>query len=282
MGVMTMVGEPRRLGVPGPDARLRFEAELQEGGSAPRRRLLVLDGKPAFELSLWCGTCQFLFQRLEGANGTLSLEAMRERLADPLSALDDSVLDAFGSLLPEGDYLPLLLRVEPRLIMPGKDGDYFSEEQLATWGPDQFWGLPEHPRTPYYRTFETVVDDNAHLYEFVVPMVPPSWNERGRVSEYVERMGQGSVPTAVAVSTLDLCQPAVSSIESTDAYEHWGLTHFLLDGHHKLEAAASAGHPVHLLSLLALRESLSGPEAQQRLAALRFQPSQSRGVRPTR
>jgi len=278
-----MVGEPRRLGIPGRKARLRFEAELQEVGSAPRRRLLVLDGRPAFELSLWCGTCQFLFQRLEGANETLSLEDedMQESLAD-LSDLDDRVLDAFGSLLPEGDYLPLLLRVEPRLIVPGKEGDYFSEEQVATWGTDQFWGLPENPRTPYYRTFETEVDDNAHLYEFVVPMVPPSWNERERVNEYVERMGQGSVPTAVALSTLDLCQPAVSATESTDAYQHWGLTHFLLDGHHKLEAAASAGRPVQLLSLLALNESLSGPDDHRRLARLRSQTSVSRGPRSTR
>ncbi|WP_351234810.1 hypothetical protein [Streptomyces sp. NPDC002133] len=278
---MNIVGEPRRFGVPGPEARLRFETELQERGSAPRRRLLVLDGKPAFELSPWCGTCQFLFQRLEGANQTLSLEGMQERLAGRVSDLDDGILDAFGSLLPEGDYLPLLLRVEPRLVIPGQEGDYFSGEQVATWGLEQFWGLPEHPRTPYYRTFETVVDDTAHFYEFVVPMVPPSWNERGRVEEYVERMGRGSVPTAAAVSTLDLCQPAVS-IQSSDEYEHWGLTHFLLDGHHKLEAAASAGRPVQLLSLLALGESLAGPGDHERLATLRAQPSLSRGARPAR
>lgn len=278
---MNMVGEPRRLGVPGSEARLGFETELHELGSAPRRRLLVLDEKPAFELSSWCGTCQFLFRRLEGANETLSLEGMRDRLADPLSGLEDDILDAFGSLLPEGDYLPLLLSVEPRLVIPGKEGDYFSGEQVATWGFDQFWGLPEHPRTPYYRTFETVVDDNAHLYEFVVPMVPPSWNERERVAEYADRMGLGSVPTAVAVSTLDLCQPAIA-VEPADEYAHWGLTHFLLDGHHKLEAAASVGRPVRLLSLLALGEGLAGPDDHRRLAALRSQPGLSRGARSAR
>ncbi|MFF4861705.1 hypothetical protein ACWCRF_06570 [Streptomyces sp. NPDC002405] len=278
---MDMIGEPRRIGVPEPEARLRFEAEPQKAGSGARRRLLVLDGDPAFELSFWCGTCQFLFQRLEGANQTLSLESMQERLAGRLSDLDDDILDAFGSLLPEGDYLPWLLRVEPRLVTPGQEGDYFSNEQVATWGIDQFWGLPEHPRTPYYRTFETAVDDAAHLYEFVVPMVPPSWNERERVDEYIEQMGRGLVPTAVAVSTLDLCQPALD-IQSTDSYVHWGLTHFLLDGHHKLEAAASAGRPVQLLSLLALGESLAEPDAHRRLATLRSQPSLSRGVRPAR
>ncbi|MEU3789859.1 hypothetical protein AB0F07_08640 [Streptomyces fructofermentans] len=264
-------GEPRRLGVPAPQARLRFEAERREAAGGPGRRLLTVDGAPAFELSFWCGTCQFLFRRLETAGQTLSLEGPRERLSGPLADPDDGgVIDAFGALLPEGEYLPMLLRVEPRLTVPGKEGDYFGAEQVATWGLDQFWGLPEYPRTPYYRTFETAVDEAAHLYEFVVPMVPPTWNDRDRVEEYAGLMGRGTVPTAVAVSTLDVCEPA--SGLPADHYRHWGLTHFLLDGHHKLEAAATTGRPVQLLSLLALGEGLSGAEDCARLPALRGRP----------
>ncbi|CAM5398178.1 hypothetical protein [Streptomyces griseomycini] len=259
---MIRPGEPRRLGVPAPGARLRFEAERRETGGGPGRRLLVVDGEPAFELSFWCGTCPFLFRRLESARQTLSLESVRERLT--------------GALLPEGEYLPVLLRVEPRLVLPGREGDYFSGEQVATWGLDQFWGLPEHPHTPYYRTFETAVDASAHLYEFVVPMVPPTWNARERVEEYVGLMERGTVPTAVAVSTLDVCEPAVGL--PADRYRHWGPTHFLLDGHHKLEAAATAGRPVRLLSLLAVDEGLAEPEDCARLPALRARP-RSAGTR---
>ncbi|MDT9686791.1 hypothetical protein Q5762_00180 [Streptomyces sp. P9(2023)] len=274
---MIKSGEPRRLGVPAPKARLLFEAEQRENGGGPGRRLLVVDGEPAFALSFWCGTCQFLFRRLETARQTLSLESVQERLTGTLADPDDGgVIDAFGALLPEGEYLPILLRVEPRLIIPGQEGDYFSNEQVATWGLDPFWGLPEYPHTPYYRSFETAVDASAHLYEFVVPMVPPTWNARERVEEYVELMGRGTVPTAVAVSTLDVCEPA--SGQPDDHYRHWGLTHFLLDGHHKLEAAATADRPVQLLSLLALGEGLAASEDCARLPALR---AQLRSVRAT-
>ncbi|MFD3533197.1 hypothetical protein [Streptomyces sp. NPDC058664] len=270
-------GEPRRLGVPAPEARLRFEAGPRKAGGAPPPRLLVVDGEPAFELSLWCGTCPLLFRRLETGREKLSLDGMRERLAGALTDPDDGgVLDAFGALLPEGEYLPMLLRVEPRAVVPGRDGDYFGDEQVATWGLDRFWGLPENPRTPYYRTFEAEVDAAAHLYEFVVPMVPPTWNERGRVEEYAELMRRGTVPTAVAVSTLDVCEPAVGP--GDDHYRHWGLTHFLLDGHHKLEAAAASGRPVRLLSLLALGEGLAGPEDRDRLPALRARPRSARAT----
>ncbi|MFE3374242.1 hypothetical protein ACFXOK_32225, partial [Streptomyces sp. NPDC059173] len=59
---------------------------------------------------------------------------------------------------------------------------------------------------------------------------------------------------------------------------HWGLTHFLLDGHHKLEAAATARRPVRLLSLLTLGESLAETENAARLPDLR---AQSRSARAT-
>ncbi|MEU6768008.1 hypothetical protein ABZ916_36555 [Streptomyces sp. NPDC046853] len=273
---MIRLGAPRTLGVPAAEARLRFDTEWQESGGGPRRRLLMVDDEPAFELSFYCGTCPLLFRRLETARTKLSLADVQERLTGALEDPDEGgVIDAFGALLPEGEYLPLLLSVEPRLVVPGQEGDYFSGEQVTTWGIDQFWGLPEYPHTPYYRTFETAVDSEAHLYEFVVPMVPPSWNERERVEEYATLMEQGTVPTAVAISTLDLCEPAAGM--PIDHYQHWGLTHFLLDGHHKLEAAATTGRPVRILSLLAPGESLAGAEDCARLPALRARPRSTRG-----
>src|SRR5688500_17711919 len=247
-------GSPQSLGSDAP--RLVF-------GEAEGRRVLALDGAPAFELSFWCGTCPFLFERLEGASETLSLSAMGERLATGLDALDAEVVTTFGAVLPAGRYVPLLLEVEPRLVLPAQDGDYFAGEQVRTWGLDAFWGLPAHPRTPYYRTFETAVDAEAHLYEFVVPMVPPSWNDAARVAAFAERLRASASPTAVAVTTLDVCAPAVD--EGGDWYAHWGLTHFLLDGHHKLQAAAEAGRPLRLLALVSLEGSLADEDQLARL-----------------
>jgi hypothetical protein len=177
-------------------------------------------------------------------------------------------------LLPEGQYQPLLLQVEPRLIFPAKSGDYFAEEQVATWGLESFWGLPVYPRTPYYRTFETAVDADAHLYEFVVPMVPQSWNVRDRVSAYAAELASGATPTAVAVSILDVCAPAVE--QGPDYYTHWALTHFLLDGHHKMQAAAEIGRPVQLLSLLAVEAGLAEADQVAELPTLRAAAPQFR------
>ena len=64
----------------------------------------------------------------------------------------------------------------------------------------------------------------------------------------------------------------------TDYYAHWGLTHFLLDGHHKMQAAAEAGRPLQLLSLLSVEEGLSDQLDVDRLMKLRAQPSARRNV----
>lgn len=264
----------RRLGVDEAAAVLRF-GEEPKAGPWRGRRLLWLNGKATYELTFWCGTCPVMFQRLEGATGTLSTAELDAKLRQGLSGIDSGVVAVFGGLLPAGAYMPILLQVTPRLVTPMTEGDYFAHEQVATWGIDSFQGLPENPRTPYYRTFETPVTSSAHLYEFVVPMVPPTWNDRTRVRQYAQALEGGSLPTAVAVSTLDISQPADAD-DSSDYYEHWALSHFLLDGHHKLEAAAAARRPLQLLALVAVDASLAWEADILRLTEIRAQAARQR------
>jgi hypothetical protein len=247
-----------RLGVEA-GARLQFGEGPKTSGQWAGHRLLLIDEAPAFELSYWCGTCPLLFKRLAGAESRLSLAELQDRLAEGIDELDPDVIERFAGLLPAGRYVPLLLRIQPTLVFPGGRGDYFSEEQTTTWGVNGFWGLPEYPQVPYYRTFQTAIDADAHLFEFVVPMVPPRWNDAGRVRQHGQELSRSDRPTAVAVSTLDVCAPATDA-EERDWFEHWGVTHFLLDGHHKLQAAADTGRPLRLLSLLSLEASLADAE----------------------
>ena len=248
---------------------LKLGQEDKPDGQGVGRRLMWQGADPAFELSWWCGTCPLLFKRLEGATETLSLPEMQQTLNSGIDKIEDSVLDAFTAILPEGSYVPLLLHVQPELVYPGRKGDYFSEERVDTWGISGFWGLPEYPQTPYYRTWQAPVNAEAHAFEFVVPMVPPNWNESSRVEEYGQELLNSSTPTAVALSILDVCAPAVD--RGTDYYNHWGVTHFLLDGHHKMQAAAEAHRPLRLLSLLSIEGGLSESSDVERLIQLRSQ-----------
>ena len=63
---------------------------------------------------------------------------------------------------------------------------------------------------------------------------------------------------------------------STDYYAHWGLSHFLLDGHHKMHAAAESGQSIQLLSLLSLDGSLATTDQVTAIPGLRSRPTTPR------
>ena len=54
------------------------------------------------------------------------------------------------------------------------------------------------------------------------------------------------------------------------------LTHFLLDGHHKMQAAAATGHALHLLTLVSIDASLAQQAEVERLPHLRRQDNTTR------
>jgi hypothetical protein len=241
-----------RLGVGSQDAAVEVPTPPPAPGTAFGPRRLWLRGRPVFELSLWCGTCPALFRRIAEPR-TADVDVANAILASGLTGIDEAVLAAYGRLLPRSEYTVLLLEVGPRLVEPGSEGDYFAGEQVRTWGVNPVTGAPEDPGGAYYRTFEAPVDSGRHLYEVIVPMVPPSWNGPDQAAR--QQQGSEALPTAVAYSVLDVSQPAMRGGE--DYYEHWLLSHFLLDGHHKVAAAAGAGRTVRLLCLVDERISVA-------------------------
>jgi hypothetical protein len=58
-----------------------------------------------------------------------------------------------------------------------------------------------------------------------------------------------------------------------DYYAHWCFTHFLLDGHHKMQAAAESALPLRLLAIVSIDHSLADRDQVLQLGALRDQAS---------
>lgn len=251
----------------GGGGRLRFEVDGLE-------RYLVVDGRWAYGMGSTCDTCALWFTRLAGSTERVSIEGLGEALRRGLDNVSPDVADAVAAALPAGAYLPLLLDVRPRLVRPSEPGDYFTHEQVALWGVDGFWDLPHDPRVPYYRAGELDLpvarrpSGRARLYELVVPLYPPGWLDGGRVAFYADADDAGRA-TALAVSVLDVRQPAVWRGDRDPAPDtHWCLAHYLLDGHHKLFAAAQAGRPVRLLAFVVLSMGTATEDEVSRLATL--------------
>jgi hypothetical protein len=253
---------PVKLGMSGLAA---FETVMVH--AAYHARYLRLDGRRAYEIGNGCETCTFWFTRLEGANRNASVEETRSRLAEGIEAVADPAIEQFSKVLGNSRYEVLLLDLEPKPEMPADPGGYFAQEQVDLWGIDGFWGLPHYTHVPYYRAPDIDVTADALLFEFVVPMYPAGWLDAGTIEGYSAQLERSEKPTAVALSVLDVKQPA-NWADGTAVNTHWCLAHYLLDGHHKLSAAAASGQPIRLVSFLAVDEGVSSPENIETLLRL--------------
>jgi hypothetical protein len=237
--------------------------ETAGGGSWPAwHRYLTLNGVRAYELGNVCSTCAFFFERMEGANKKVEVDSLVERLAAGISPDDKGTIQLLANMVPAGRYFVNVVEMRPTAVDLGTSTDYFVSEQQAAWGQDGFWGLPHHPRVPYYRAGERPISHHARLFEFVIPMYPRNWLNQSQISKYSAALTQSDKPTAVALSLLD-----VKSAEEGDGedFEHWCLAHYVLDGHHKIEAASLGKRAIRLVSFLAIEHGASNIEQVSKL-----------------
>lgn len=220
-------------------------------------RLISIEGKPAYEIGNICGTCSFYFERLEGANQSVQPKETIEQLNEGLKSLEKEVVKSVSTIIPNGKYKILLLTIYPKLVELGKENDYFTKEQIELWGLDGFYGIPYNPKVPYYRGTDQNIKENEKVFEFIIPMFPQTWLDKTRLEYYDNEISKGTIPTAICLTVLDIKAPAVwNNEEQPEFVGHWCLAHYILDGHHKLYAAAKADKPINLLSFLAIDECI--------------------------
>ncbi len=242
-------------------------------------RYLTLHGERSFVIGGGCDTCAFMFERKK--SNYLSPSALADRLATGVGMLDDDLVSTAGSLLPTGDYAIADFNIEPSLTGPCQPDDYFSHESLDLFGMPIYEGVPDNPRIPYWRAGTRVLPPDTgawparegprprptnpkYFFQFVIPLEPPQYLDSDRIAHYQRQMEAGAHPVAFGVSVLDVRAPAVTpggKDESTYEYaEHWCLATYLLDGHHKVEAAARSHRPVRLLTFVARDASVASEQ----------------------
>lgn len=231
-----------------------------EGGGAWKEwdRFITFEGKKAYHIGNICGTCPFFFELHSGTNQSLSPQSLQRELTHGIAKVTAAHVKTLEELLPNGEYEFSLRSMTPRLIAPGTHDDYFVREEPALWGEDGKFG-PHYPKTEYYRGADRQIGDGERLFEFLIPMFPGACLKQDRVTEFENRFACGECPTALAISVLDVKQPA--DWEGVpDVNCHWSLAHYLIDGHHKVLAASLAGRPISFISMLATEKGISGAE----------------------
>jgi hypothetical protein len=240
-------------------------------------RNLTLRGERAFELSPGCDTCAFLFQRIKSER--VSPEAVAGPLASDANLLEAGLLSTASKLIPSGDYAVSVLTVKPTLVSPCDAADYFSHESIDLFGIPTYTGVPDNPRIPYWRAGSLTLPPDSgawpgidgprprptnpkRLFQFLVPFEPPQWLDNERIDHYRRLMEAGGRPAALGLAVLDVRATAVIPWDKKDnpdyVYaEHWCLATYLLDGHHKVQAAARSGRSLRVLTFVSREASIA-------------------------
>jgi hypothetical protein len=211
-----------------------------------------------------CETCAYLFEKVRPSQ-PMSEEAGQDdagKLTELLKNLqrlpDEKTLATIGKIFAVGTYSVMLLRLAPRLAFPGDQSDYFAHEVVDTWGVNRFSGVADSPLTPYYRlgtqAFGDVWYGGKRLGVVLgAPLYPPTevaLMDPGVVASYREDLRNNrSRPTVLALGLVDDRGPADWHTDPTYT-RHLIVTLYILDGHHKIAAAAQAALAVQFLIFL--------------------------------
>jgi hypothetical protein len=191
----------------------------------------------------------------EGSNKELA-QQLSIALKDVRHMPDAATLAALGTIFAPGLYSVALMRLRPELTLPGGPKDYFANEAVATWGLDPYFGVPESPRTPYYRLGTAPLGDVSYGGKMLgvalgVPLYPPTqkvMNRQEVIDTYRNTLHEGSEnPTAFALGLVDDRGPAVWDGPAPEYSRHLIVTLYILDGHHKVAAAAAEHVPLQFL-----------------------------------
>ena len=227
-------------------------SRLSFGQNHSMGRDLLLDGKTAYKLPVGCNTCPFFFEREDGANSKVEVDSLVGELYKGVRSLDNDLVVGLSSALPHDTYFALLAEFVPNSVEPWAKEDYFLCESRDLFGIESFTDLPIFTRTKYHRLLSSCIGDTG-LFEFLVPMMPSNWLDAARIAHYRELIAAGKKPTCFCISLLDWRSPAATwgASEHPKFNTHACLAHFVLDGHHKLEAATQLSMPISMVSFLA-------------------------------
>jgi hypothetical protein len=221
-------------------------------------RVLKVLGAPVSATWAMCDSCSITLERRQPDRPVA--RELADRLASGGNVDLQPLIEVIAKAVPSDDYDVLLLTIHPDMVQPGDPGDYFEDESKALFeydsgsSTDAYWREPmiELPPDPKLAT------DRRLLFHLIAPLEPIATLDPGRVEHYVPTADQGQLSPAIGLSVLDVRAPA--NWYRQDGYEHhWTLTTYVLDGHHRIQAASQAGAAMPIL-LFITREKWNGDE----------------------
>ncbi len=223
--------------------------ETDREGNIPFRRHLAIDHEKIYFYGNSCGSCPFMFQKVGKNKIKLTPQDVTEILKQGPKAIGVDLIQAISKIVPDGKYKIGYFEVDLEEVTNKSRNDPIAE---MVWAAHEDGG----PKTKYYRSKKVPINSITNLFELVLPLFSDNELHSQTIREYKRLINKGSQPTALAISIVQqrICLMGPGGEVPTDIC----LTHFLLDGHHKIKAASKMKRPIKLLSFLYMDENLGG------------------------
>lgn len=252
------------LNVQNSNSRIGFE---KTGGGSWEiwDRFITIDKQKVFHIGNICGTCGFFFLKQQDcSNLDMSEKKIIEKLNDNNEKIVYDDLIKLSEIIPNGAYNVIIGELTPSYIMPNSINDYFMNEIRESWGNYES-GEQSEANTEYFRgdTLDFGIDENKNgqkYFEFLIPQFESEQLDFKRVNYYKTQMELGLFPTILTLGILDVKTsmqfPEIDGKEIEPNYPtHWCFANYLVDGHHKLRAAAEIKKPIRIISFVSKSES---------------------------
>jgi hypothetical protein len=252
--------ELRRLTVKDSESVLAFgyrnltweKAEDGNSYAGYSNRYLAINASEVWDLGFPCGSCTILFGRTSETNIEMSPHAVSERLNAGVAGLDDELIRSCSRVVPVGEYIVCRLSMKPRLVHPAGSEDYFTHEFERTrqHGHD--------PGTAYYRGRTGLLPPEVGLgawtllVEMAVPLYPIDRCDELTVEEWRLKLHSGHAPAALTLTTIQDVWEYYDLEPGSQPNRHIVLTHFIMDGHHKMLAASQDRGDIDVLAFINL------------------------------
>jgi hypothetical protein len=225
-----------------------FEFTLRpDTGDTPWWRDLEIKGVPAYRLSNICDTCPVILSQENPADMPVAPEEISNLLSAGLHEIREDVVETVLRILPTGRYVVGLLKIRP--TTGGSAAEYFRRR-----GGD------------IYQCNHQKLFPAGQFTELALPIVKQAAMNGERIQHFKDKMKRGAQPTVLALSLVDIRRPAGRE-------KDWNLLHIILDGHHKLRAAAEDRREISLLSFLFRDQSWASDHSLEATVDFKYRQS---------